>query len=858
MLQNYYFCHLAKKGFVSVANADFQQLVNQKYHFKTHLMKISLNWLKQYVKAEEDPQKIAQWLTGCGLEVESLEKVESVKGGLKGVYIGEVITCEKHPDADRLSITTVDVGNAVLPIVCGAPNVAKGQKVLVATVGTTIYPATGDSFEIKKAKIRGQESQGMICAEDELGIGTSHDGIMVLDPSAPKGMDAASYLNIEEDYCIEIGLTPNRIDAASHLGVARDLAAVKSLLLPEKNISLQRPDVSSFTVDENTAGLQIVVEDKKACPRYSGLCISGVTVADSPDWLKNRLKIIGLKPINNIVDITNFVLHETGQPLHAFDAAKIAGNEIIIRKPEKDTPFVTLDNEEVKLSGNDLMICNANEPMCIAGIFGGIDSGVTTQTKNIFLESAYFEAAGIRRTSKFHSINTDSSFRFERGADPEMTIFALKRAALLIKEIAGGKITSDIMDIYPDPVEPKQVFFRYISAYRLMGKIIEQEIIKKILVSLGIIIKDENNEGLTLEIPPFKVDVTREADVVEEILRIYGYNSVEIPDRLHASIVATPNPDKEKLQNIASDYLSSRGFNEIMNNSLTKASYYQDNLFDAQSVVKILNPLSQDLGVMRQTLFFGGMETMLWNQNRKVTDLKIYEFGNIYFKEPDNAKGGPLKLPGYFEQKRLDIFMSGYNKDESWYEKQKPVTLFDLKAEVIMLLDRMNIKYKEASVSELHNQGFWEAGLKYELNNVTLMEMGEVSRTFTKAFDMKQEVFYATINWELALKLHNVSPVRYREISKFPEVRRDLALLVRNDIRFSEIEKTAFATERRYLTHVRLFDVYRDEKMGADMKSYAVSFTLLDDSKTLTDKEIDKIMERIAGTLQKEFNASIR
>jgi phenylalanyl-tRNA synthetase beta chain len=821
-------------------------------------MKISLNWLKQYVKLDEEPGKISQWLTGCGLEVESFEKTESVKGGLKGVVIGEVMTCERHPDADRLSVTTVDTGNGIVPIVCGAPNVAKGQKVLVAKVGTTLYTAAGESFEIKKAKIRGQESQGMICAEDELGLGTSHDGIMVLDPSATVGMDAAQYLNIKDDYCIEIGLTPNRIDAASHMGVARDLAAVKSHLYPENPVSLIRPDISAFAVDENTAGIQIIVEDPKACPRYSGLCISGIKIQESPDWLKNYLKTIGLKPINNVVDITNFVLHETGQPLHAFDAAKIKGKKVVIRKPAKDTRFVTLDNEEVKLTGNDLMICNETDPMCMAGIFGGLDSGVTSATTDIFLESAYFEPAGIRKSSKTFGINTDSSFRFERGADPEMTIYALKRAALLIKEYAGGKITSEVMDVYPSPVKPFSVKFNYITAYRLMGKIIEPKIIKNILASLDIRIVEETADALLLEVPSYRVDVTREADVVEEILRIYGYNSVELPAMLHSSVVPSPKPDKEKIQNIASDYLTSRGFNEIMNNSLTRASYYQNDLFDPETIVRILNPLSQDLGVMRQTLFFGGMETLLWNQNRKVADLKIYEFGNIYFKEKEPVTGGPLKLPGYREQRNLAVFMSGNNRDESWYEKQKALSLYDLKAEVLMLLDRMNIPFRNALVTEISNEKFLEAGLRYEINNKILMELGEVSRTFTRAFDMKQEVYYASINWELALQLHNTKPVMYREIPKFPEVRRDLALLVNNDVKFSDIEKLAFAAERKILKNVRLFDVYRDDKIGAGKKSYAVSFTLLDESKTLTDKEIDKIMERIAGTMQKELDASIR
>jgi phenylalanyl-tRNA synthetase beta chain len=821
-------------------------------------MKISLNWLKEYIHTDAGPEKIAQWLTDCGLEVESLEKTETVKGGLKGVVIGEVMTCQKHPDADRLTITTVNVGTEILPIVCGAPNVAKGQKVVVATEGTLLYPSSGEPFQIKKAKIRGQESRGMICAEDELGLGDSHEGIMVLDNSAVPGTDASKYFNIEEDYCIEIGLTPNRIDAASHLGVARDLAAVINHHEPTARIVLKRPDIAEFKPDEETAKITISIEDTIACPRYTGLCISGVTIKESPDWLKNRLRTIGLKPINNVVDITNFVLHETGQPLHAFDAAYITGNQVVIRKPAKDTSFITLDEKEVKLSGNDLMICNAKDPMCMAGILGGLNSGVTEKTSEIFLESAYFEAAGIRKSSKYHAINTDSSFRFERGADPQMTTFALKRAALLIKELAGGKIISDVMDVYPEVVNPCKIDLRLATVNMLIGKTIPKETIKSILSSLEIEIISETPETLSLEIPPFKVDVTREADVVEEILRIYGYNNIELPERLHASIVSSPKPDKEKLQNIASDIMSSRGFNEIMNNSLTKASYYQNDLFNPQSIVRILNPLSQDLGVMRQTLFFGGMETIAWNQNRKVQDLMIYEFGNIYIKEDNKEKVGPLKLPGYREQRMLSLFVTGNSKPESWYIKQKPFTLFDLKSEVVSLLQKMNVPLTESTTEEIYKEGFFDAGIRILIKNNVLFELGEVSRLYLKQFDVKQEVFYASVNWEMVINLQNSKPVRYSEISKFPEVRRDLAILLNKEIRFSDIERIALATERKILKKVRLFDIYRDEKMGHAMKSYAVSFTLLDENKTLTDKEIDKSMQRIADAIQKEFNASFR
>ena len=821
-------------------------------------MKVSLNWLKEYVSVDETPGKISQWLTDCGLEVEGLEKTESVRGGLKGVVIGEVLTCEKHPDADKLSLTTVDIGSETVPIVCGAPNVAKGQKVVVATEGATLYSPDGDGFKIKKVKIRGQHSTGMICAEDELGLGDNHDGIMVLDTSAKNGTPAADFFKVEEDYCIEIGLTPNRIDAASHLGVARDLVAVIKHLQPQKSIEVQKPDISNFKADSKEAVIRIIVEDAEACPRYSGLCISDVSITESPSWLKNRLKTIGLKPVNNLVDITNFVLHETGQPLHAFDADKITGHKVVIKKPVKGTRFVTLDEEEVELTGNDLMICNEETPMCIAGVLGGIDSGVTDETRNVFLESAYFDATTIRKTSKHHAINTDASFRFERGADPEMTIYALKRAALLIKEIAGGRITSEVMDAYPQPVKPNQIDFKYESADKLIGKVIERSVIKRILESLEIKVLKESDEGLLLVVPPYRVDVTRQADIVEEILRIYGYNQVELPDRLHSSIVESPKPDKERIQNLASDLLSARGFAETMNNSLTKASYFDRKMFDAGSLVHILNPLSQDLNVMRQTLFFGGLETIAWNQNRKIHDLKIYEFGNVYFKEATKEEGGKDKLPGYREQQMLAVFMTGNLRPESWYAPLQGTTLFDLKSEIVHLLKRLNIQLADCQVKELSDDGFLSAGLRYSLDNTMLFELGEVHPDFMKEFDLKQEVFFASVNWELVIQLTNQKPIAYIEIVRFPEVRRDLALLVEKNVRFSQIESLAFDVERKLLKSVRLFDVYQDRKIGDDKKSYAVSFMLQSNKKTLTDKEIDKVMDKISRTLQKELKAVIR
>lgn len=821
-------------------------------------MKISFNWLKNYLDLQESPEKVAAWLTDCGLEVEALEKIETIKGGLEGMVIGEVLACEKHPDADRLTLTRVHIGDQELPIVCGAPNVATGQKVVVATVGATLYPQQGDPFVIKKAKIRGQKSEGMICAEDELGLGNSHEGIMVLDPAAVPGTAAADYFKIEHDYCIEIGLTPNRIDAASHLGVARDLLAVMRHLNPDSRLQLQKPEVDAFFVDENTSPITIEVEDSKACPRYSGLCISGVEVKESPDWLKNKLRAIGLKPINNLVDITNFVLHETGQPLHAFDADKIQGNKVIIRKPVQGTTFVTLDNEEVTLTGDDLMICDAHQPMCMAGILGGMDSGVTEATRNVFLESAYFDGPTIRKSSKKHLINTDASFRFERGADPEMTIYALKRAAMMIKEIAGGKITSRIMDEYPHRIEPHVVDFSYEACDRLTGRMIDKHVIKSILESLEISIEKETPEGLRLKVPAYRVDVTRQADVVEEILRIFGYNHIELPERLHASIVSTPKPDKERLQNIASDMLSSRGFAEIMNNSLSKAAYYENDLFDASSIVHIVNPLSQELNVMRQDLLFGGLETIAWNHNRKVHDLKLYEFGNIYIKEADKSHSGSHKLAGYREQRVLAMFMTGHLQPESWKEPQQPATLFDLKAEVLHLLQKLNLPLADLQAEELHQTGVFETGLCYQYNGNTLFELGEVSSKHVKSFDLKQQVLYARVNWDLALELTHKKEIAFTEIPRYPEVRRDLALLIDQSVRFQDIETLAYKAEKKLLRNVRLFDIYRDEKIGKNMKSYAVSFTLQDTKKTLTDKEIDKVMQKISSILQKETGAAIR
>ena len=820
-------------------------------------MKISYNWLKSYVDFHESPEELSVILTDCGLEVESLEKFETLKGGLQGVFVGEVKTCHPHPDADRLSVTTVDIGTgSLLPIVCGAPNVAAGQKVFVATVGTTLYTPKGP-LELKKVKIRGEASEGMICAEDELGLGDDHEGVIVLPGDALVGVPAAQYLGIKTDYIFEIGLTPNRIDAASHIGVARDVVAAINHRKGKGTLSLKKPSSQSFKEDNNDLHIPVMIEDPEACPRYSALTISGVKVEDSPAWLKERLLAIGQKPINNVVDITNFVLHEMGHPLHAFDADKIYGNKVIIRKPERDTLFVTLDQEERKLTGDDLMICSATTPMCIGGVLGGIDSGVTKNTTRVFLESAYFNPVSIRKTAKAHGLKTDASFRFERGADPAITVEALKRAALLIKEVAGGQISSSIVDEYPNKVEPVTVDFNLDRAAVLIGKNIPREEVVDILENLDIRVMEENVNVLRLSIPTYRVDVTREADVIEEVLRIYGYNNVELPERLYSSMVLTPRPDKEKLQNMVSDMLSSRGFNEIMNNSLTRGSYFENRGFDPSHSVQILNPLSQDLNVMRQSLLFGGLETIVYNQNRKVTDMKLYEFGNVYWKDPQKVATGNALAP-YGEKMLLSLFVTGNQQPETWRVKESPADFFDLKAAALSVLYRMGIAESQLQTTDEDPGPVFEYGMQYTLNNKPLATLGKVSKKVLKDFDIRQEVFYAIIEWEPLMKHADRRQVLYTDIPKFPEVRRDLALLIDRSVKFSQIEKLAFHTERKLLKAVRLFDVYQDERLGENKKSYAVSFTLLDERKTLTDKEIDKIMQKLAWNFEKELGAEIR
>jgi len=821
-------------------------------------MKISYNWLKQYVNIDLSAEDAGKLLTGCGLEVESIEKTETIKGGLKGMVVGEVKTKEKHPDADKLSLTTVDIGTGeLLSIVCGAPNVAAGQKVIVATVGAMLYPITGEPFEIKKSKIRGAVSEGMLCAEDEIGLGDSHAGIMVLDANATVGMPAKDYFSqingfpkIEEDYTFEIGLTPNRADAASHVGVARDLVAVLNAQHSESKQQLLMPDIRTFEVESTVLNIEVNVEDTLACPRYSALTISNIKVGESSDWLKNKLKAIGLRPINNIVDITNYVLHELGQPLHAFDADKIKGNKVIVKKLPAKTKFTTLDEVERELSADDLMICNAEEGMCIAGVFGGLHSGVTESTTTVFLESAYFNSTSIRKSSKFHALKTDASFRFERGTDPNMTVFALKRAALLIKEIAGGEISSEIIDIYPAKIENFKIPFSYTHCDRLIGKKLDRELIKTILTSLDIVLESESNDTLLLSVPPFKVDVTREQDVIEEVLRIYGYNNVEIPVTLNSSLSFAEKPDKEKIQHIVSELLSNNGFVETMCLSLTKEEYASalEGLNPEQSV-KMLNPLSSDLNVLRQTLLFSGLESIAYNQNRKNADLKLYEFGKTYLaiKNTEATK--------YIETKHLSVFITGKKEEERWNAKNENVNFYTLKGYVNAVFERLglDVKLNETSSS------IFSQGLSYTWAKKTIVEFGAVAKPILKMMDIKQDVFYADFNWEVVVEAVAKSKnLMYSEVPKFPEVKRDLALLIDKAVKFEQLEQLAFQSEKSLLKNVNLFDVYQGDKLPEGKKSYALSFTLLDETATLTDKQIEKIMEKLMKTYQEKVGAEIR
>lgn len=825
---------------------------------KDFAMKISYNWLNEYVNISLPPVEVARILTDCGLEVEAIESYESVKGGLKGVVIGKVLSVQRHPNADKLTCCKVEVGDGkVLDIVCGAPNVAAGQHVPVATIGTVIYKGD-ESFTIKAGKLRGEPSDGMICAEDELGLGNSHDGIMVLRDDAVIGMPAEEYFNVTADTVFEVAITPNRADATSHIGVARDLvAAINNREIQHSSVNLSRPSVDAFKVDNHSLPISVRIENAEACPRYSGITISGLQVKESPAWLRERLKAVGLRPINNIVDITNYVLMETGQPLHAFDAAQITGNQVVVKKMPAGTKFISLDNMERSLGANDLMICNAAEPMCIAGVFGGAKSGVTETTTSVFLESAYFDGTHVRKTSKLHGLKTDASFRFERGADPDITIFALKRAALLMKEIAGGKISSEIVDVYPVEIKNFNISVSYSRIDALIGKHIDKSVVKRILTSLEIGIVSENQDVLQLSVPPFKVDVTREADVVEEILRIYGYNNVDFSDSLKSSISYSRKPDPEKLQQKLADYLSNNGFNEILTNSLTASSYFEKSeVFDIEQCVKILNPLSTELGVMRQTLLFSGLESISHNLNRRMSDLKFYEFGTVYKYNSSQAESKDVTRK-YSENKKLSIYITGNQQSESWYMPDRKTDYHFMKSLVFALLRKTGIGLHKLTTSEADSRLFAE-GETFTINNKSLVNMGRLGTELLKQFDVKQDVFYAEIDWTILLHQLQPDAVKFSDISRFPEVRRDLALLLGKDIKFTDIETLAYKNGKGILRAVNLFDVYEGDKIEAGKKSYAVSFTLQDDQKTLTDVDIEKLMRRLTEVFEKELGAVIR
>ncbi|MBN2523967.1 MAG: phenylalanine--tRNA ligase subunit beta [Bacteroidales bacterium] len=815
-------------------------------------MKISYNWLNDYIDIDVDPNKLADILTNIGLEVEGIEQFEEVRGGMKGLIIGEVLTCEKHPNADKLSITTVNTGKGnPLKIVCGAPNVAPKQKVVVATPGTILF--VGDKeFTIQKTKIRGAESEGMICAEDEIGIGTVHEGILVLDEKAVPGTSAADYFQIVSDTVFEIGLTPNRIDAASHFGTARDLAAFFSLL---GKVNLRKPDISSFASDNNSFHIPIEIKDSEGCRRFTGLTISDLDVKPSPKWLQRKLKSIGLSPINNIVDVTNFVLHELGQPLHAYDANKLNGKKIIVQRLPSGTRFITLDEEERELSDEDIMVCDAKEPVCIAGVFGGLDSGITENTKAIFLESAYFDPVLVRRTARRHDLNTDSSFRFERGVDPENTLYALKRAAILIKELAGGKITSEALDIHSVPVKAVVLDISFEHIDRLIGKSLDKKILRNILQSLDFEIKKEGKEQFTLRVPPYRVDVTREADVIEEILRIYGYNKIEISDKLNASLSYVDQPENEIMVDKVSNFLSANGFHEIMSNSLTKKDYYLDlTTYPEDKLVNILNPLSNELNVMRQTLLFNGLEAIAYNMNHKNQNLRLYEYGRVYSLKSKNT----AQFKNFHEVPSFGLFITGDHDEQSWAIPDSSSTFFQLKAFYQNLIQYIGVDPKVFDVKLINNQkDIFSGGLHYFHKNNIVIKAGSIHPDILQQFDIEKEVFFSEINWEYLITLVDRKN-RFNEMCRYPEVRRDLALLIDEDISYSSIEKIAFQTENNLLKRVNLFDYYKGKNIPEGKKSYAVSFVLQDQKKTLTDKEIEKIMEKISDNLKKDLHAELR
>lgn len=806
-------------------------------------MKISYNWLKQFIKTTWDSEQISTLLTDLGLEVEGIEKFESIKGGLKGVVVGEVLTCIKHPNADKLNITTVSIGQPeILQIVCGASNVAIGQKVLVATIGTILFDKEGKSFEIKKGKIRGEDSYGMICAEDELGLGTSHDGIMVLDPNAIPGTKASQLFSVEVDEVFEIGLTPNRADAMSHWGVARDLRA--GMLQQGQAIELITPSVSALKIEKRTLKKDIKVYNTDLIPRYCGVTISNITVQESPKWLQNRLKAIGLTPKNNLVDATNYVLHELGQPIHAYDANKIVGN-IQVKTAVEGTKFVTLDDLERTLTDGDIVICDDNEVLCLAGVMGGKNSGVTNETNAIFLESAYFNPVSIRKTAKRNAISSDSSFRFERGIDPEITEYALKRAAILICEISGGHITSDIIEVYPKKFEDNQVLLNLDNVRKIIGQKIPDETVKKILASLDIKVNGISKVGLGLQIPLYRVDVTREIDVIEEILRVYGYNNIEFSQKLNATTAHSSKTEDYKIQNSVAQVLVSNGFNEIMANSLTTPNYIElSERFNEKNNVTLLNPLSTDLSVLRQSLLFSGLEAVVFNCNRKNNDLKLFEFGKSYKKI----------LAGFEEHSHLTLFLTGNTQNENWTSPSKKTDFFIFKSYLHLIIDRLGIKNHNSKPA---SNDIFQEGLVYEIGSSTLVEFGLVKKSILKHFDCKQEVFYANFNWNVVLK-NCTTQIKFQEISKYPEVRRDLALLVDQNLNYENLYNLAFKTEKDLLKKVNLFDVYQGKNLPEGKKSYALSFILQDEQNTLTENQIEKTMQKLTTKFENEFGAILR
>lgn len=803
-------------------------------------MTISYNWLKEYIDIPESAEEIGKVLTSTGLEVESVHPFDTVPGGLKGLVIGEVLTCAKHPNADKLSVTTVDVGGEKpLHIVCGAPNVAAGQKVVVAVPGSTVHPLKGDPFTIKATKIRGEQSEGMICAEDEIGLGESHAGIMVLDTKVPNGTPASEYFNIQTDFVLEIGLTPNRADATSHIGVARDIKAAKNRLI-------KWPAVDNFKVDDHSLNIPVVVENAEACPRYSAVTISGVTVKESPSWLKNKLLAIGLTPINNIVDITNFVCHEMGQPMHAFDADKITGGKVIVKTMPQGSKFTTLDNKERTLLSTDLMICNEKEGMCIAGVFGGIQSGITDNTKNVFLESAHFSAHYIRKTSMHHQLKTDASFRFERGTDPDITVYALKRAALLIQELAGGKISSDIIDVYNKKAERRTIEVKDKNINRLIGKAIPREEIFSILKRLDIEIVEKHDDRYTVSVPPYRVDVFQEADIAEEILRIYGFNNIELADTARTDYLAEfPVKNIDRYKRTIGEMLVANGFYEILTNSLTNLAYQtRHNLLFKGDTVEVLNKLSEEQGILRQTMLFTGLEVCAYNINRRQKDLKLYEFGKIYYR--DSGK--------YIEEEKLALYMTGNLETENWQHKTQAVSYFDLAQHISHILYKSGI---DNTKQENIQDQLLEYGARILLKDKEIVKLGKVKSALLKDFGIKQELFYAELDTSLLFRSANPKLV-IREVPKFPEVKRDLSLVLDSPVKFDEIRKLILDTEKRLIKNIVAFDVYEGENIPKGKKAYALSFTLLDENRTLTDAEIDKTMDRLIQAFEQKLGAVIR